>query len=356
MSPSPRIPGALVGVLLLAGCGAGTAKPDADAPLVSSVVTGAAKGRETRYTGTIHARIESDLGFRVDGKIASRLVDPGATVRRGQVLMRLDSSDLALTASGATDRLRAATADAARAAADEARLRGLVEAGAVSGSSYDAAIAAKRMTAANLSAARAAAKAAGNQRRYAALIADSDGVVIDVLAQPGQVVAAGTPVVRLAKAGAREALVAVPETARSELPTVATAQIYGADARYPARLREVAGGADPMSRTYAARYTLEGDGAAAPIGATVSLSITRGGADAIQVPLGALYDPGSGVGVWVIGQDRRVRWQRVRVDAWRDEAAQLAAGGLHPGERIVALGAQLLREGERVRLVAASQP
>lgn len=353
MISSFRIQAFLTGALLLASCGGGGSQSADDAgPLVSSVVVDAADAGVASYTGTVRARIESDLGFRVDGKIAARLVDPGATVRQGQVLMRLDPVDLALAASGAKDRLRAAEADAARASADEARLRDLVAAGAVSASAYDTALAAKRTTAANLSAARSAAATAGNQQGYAALVADSDGVVTEVLAQPGQVVAAGTPVLRLARSGPREALVAVPETARAGLAPVAVAQVYGSAATYPAHLREVAGAADPLTRTYAARYTLDGAGAAAPLGATVSLRLAQAtnASGGVAVPLGALHDPGSGAGVWVIGKDARVRWRRVQVTALRDEAAVIAVGALRPGERIVALGAQLLRPGQHVRL------
>ena len=339
----------------LAGCERASPTPADPAPFVTSVVIGPTAGGSSRYTGTVRARTESDLGFRVDGKIVARLVDPGATVRRGQPLMRLDATDLALSSAAAGDRLRAAQADAVRAAADEARLRDLVGAGAVSASAYDSARAARDTTAANLRAARAAAAQAGNQARYGTLVADSDGVVMDVLAQPGQVVAAGTPVVRLARAGPREALIAIPETAVARLPRVATAAIFGAETPAPATLREVAGSADPATRTYAARYTLSGSGASAPLGATVSVTVATAGSG-IGVPLGALHDPGTGPGLWVIGTDRRARWRRVTVVAWRDETALLATGTLRPGERIVALGAQLLRAGQKVRLTPAVQP
>jgi RND family efflux transporter MFP subunit len=346
---------AFAGVAAVSGCGARPAATESDvAPLVATAVVEAASGGEAHYTGAIRARIESDLGFRIAGKISERLVDPGTTVRQGQIIMRLDPADVALAASAAEQRLRAAEADAGRSAADEGRLRDLVDAGAVSASSYDAALAAERVAAANLAAARAAAGEAANQQRYAALVADSDGVVIDVLAQPGQVIGAGAPVVRLAKAGPREALVSIPETALAGLAKSGQAQIYGGLARYPATLREIAGAADPLTRTYAARYTLGGAGANAPLGATVSLDLASSGPPGAAAPLGALYDPGSGPGVWTVGTDQRVHWRKVQVLAWRDEDALLAPGGVQPGERIVVLGAQLLRDGERIRLAAPS--
>lgn len=348
---SARFRSFLLACLMLAGCGRDEATPD-PSPLVRTALIGrAASGGLTSYTGTVRSRIESDLGFRVSGKITERLVDPGAYVHRGQPLMRIDAADLTLAAGGSADRLRAAQADASRAAADEARLRGLVEAGAISASAYDAALAAKRSSAAGVSAARAAAGQAGNERGYATLIADADGVVLDVLAQPGQVVAAGTPVVRLGRAGPREALVAVPETALASLPRVGVATLYGQAGDFAARLREVAGAADPLTRTFAARYTLAG-GDAAPLGTTVTVTLRAAGGAAQAVPLASLYDPGTGPGVWVVGRDRRVAFRRVSVAALQEEQAMLAPASLRTGERIVALGAQLLRPGEQVRIAA----
>lgn len=340
--------------LALGGCGKGKADAAPEAPYVQTVlVSGSAAAGAERYTGSVRARIEADLGFRVPGKIAERRVDPGMRVRRGQVLMRLDPTDLGLAAGAAADRLRAAEAEAARAAADEARLKGLVEAGATAAATYDAAVAARKSTAATLAAVRAQAADAANQRGYAALVADSDGVVTEVLAQPGQVVSAGTPVLRLARAGAREALIAVPEAALPRLPRAARATLYATGETVGARLREVAGAADPLTRTYAARYMLAAAPEAAALGSTVTLELRDAAGPApIEVPLAALTDRGRGPGVWVVGADRRVRRRAVRLVALAEESARLAPGALRPGERIVALGAQLLREGQQVRLAA----
>jgi len=338
--------------LTLAACSAGKAAPPA-APLVRTLVVGQTDAAPLRYTGVVRARIESDLGFRVGGKIVERLVDPGQRVRRGQALMRLDVTDLGLAASAAADRLRAAQAEATRAAAEEARLRRLVEAGAVSRSAYEVALAAAQSATANLSAARAGADEATNQRGYATLLADADGVVTDVLAQPGQVVGAGAPVVRLARAGDREAAVAVPETQVATLPRVGHAVLYGSDGPLAARLREVAGAADPLTRTYDARFALADSNL--PLGATVTVELPRAGASRLAVPLPSLHDGGSGPGVWVV-KAGRVTFRRVQVAALGEETASIAPGALAPGDRIVALGAQLLREGQAVRAAAAVAP
>jgi len=332
--------------LTLAACGSG--KPDAPpAPLVRTLVVGQAGAAPLRYTGVVRARIESDLGFRVGGKIVERLVDPGQRVRRGQALMRLDVTDFGLAASAASDRLRAAQAEATRAAAEEARLRRLVEAGAVSRSAYEVALAAAQSAASNLSAARAGADEAANQRGYTTLVADADGVVTDVLAQPGQVVSAGAPVVRLARAGDREAAVAVPEVQVATLPRAGRAVLYGSDRPLTARLREVAGAADPLTRTYDARFALADPGL--PLGATVTVELPRPGASALAVPLSSLHDGGAGPGVWVVKSDR-VMFRPVQVAALGEESVSIAPGALAQGDRIVALGAQLLRQGQAVRV------
>lgn len=346
---------ALSGAALLAGCSAG-APAEAPAPLVETAL---AQGDDAlsgdAYTGTVHARVESPLAFRVPGKIVARLVDAGAHVRAGQPLFRLDARDLGLAASAAADKVRAAEADAARTAADEGRLRPLVATGAIAPSTYDGARAARDAAAATLSAARAAAANAANERGYAVLVADADGVVTEVLAEAGQVIAAGTPVLRLARSGAREALVAVPETALAGLPRSAQATVYGRSVPVSATLREVAGAADPLTRTFAARYVLAGAPEDAPLGATVTVRLARSAtASAVRVPLGALVDRESGQGVFIIQPDARLRFQPLRPLRLTEEDALLPAAALPPGTRIVALGGQLLRAGQKVRLAGAA--
>lgn len=344
---------AFAACVLLAACSGPAPAPPAE-PVVETalaIADGAVSG--LAYTGTIHARREATLAFRVPGKIIQRLVDAGAQVRAGQPLFRLDTRDLGLAASAAADKVRAAEADAARTAADEARLRPLVATGAIAPLAYDGARAARDAAAANLSAARAAAASAANQRGYGVLTADADGVVTEVLAEEGQVVAAGTPVLRLARSGAREALVAIPETALAALPKSAQAAVYGAAAPLAATLREVAGAADPLTRTFAARYVLAGPPERAPLGATVTIRLPGAGSNTpaatTRVPLGALVDLGKGPGVWVIAPDRTVRFRSVRPLRLTEEDALLPAAALPPGTRIVALGGHLLQAGQKVR-------
>ena len=338
----------------LTACGAGNAQQAAAPPLVRTIVVAPAAAETIRHTGIVRARIESNLGFRVGGMIVERLVNPGDRVRRGQALMRIDATDLSLAATAASERLRAAQAEAARAGADEARMRPLVEEGFVSRSNYDAALASARSAAANVAAARATAREASNQRGYTTLVADADGVVMQVLAQPGEVVAAGLPVVQLARAGDREAVVSIPETQAQGLPGVGQAYLYGSDARFPARLRELSAAADPLTRTYEARYALGDAGSSAPLGATITVELRRPERANVAVPLSAIHDPGSGPGLWLV-RDGRVTFRRVAVASLQDGQALVAPGAVSRGDRIVALGAHLLRNGQAVRPTGAGE-
>jgi RND family efflux transporter MFP subunit len=301
----------------------------------------------------VAARVQGDLGFRVSGKVLERLVDTGQTVKRGQPLMRLDPIDLGLQARAQQESVIAARARAKQTADDEARYRSLVAAGAISASAYDQIKAAADTAKAQLSAAEAQADVARNASGYAVLFADSDGVVVETLAEPGQVVSPGLPVVRLARAGLREAIVHLPETLRPATGSIAQATLYGnTTGAVTAKLRLLSDSADHMTRTFEARYVLEGALANAPIGSTVTLRIAEGAAQgqAMQVPIAAVYDPGKGTGLWVIaGTPATVAWRPVQVLSLSDDSAQVA-GDLKVGEQIVALGAHLLREGEVVKL------
>ena len=189
---------------------------------------------------------------------------------------------------------------------------------------------------------------AANARDYALLSADADGVVEDVSAEPGEGIAAGQAVVKLAQGGPREAEVALPETVQPALGSSASASLYGhGGPGILARLRQRSQTADPATRTFDARYVLEGADDA-PLGSTVTLTLPiRSDAGGAQAPLGAIYDPGSGAGVWVLDGDR-VRFRRVRLLALTEETVLL--DGVDAGTRIVALGADRLREGERIRV------
>lgn len=332
--------------------------PRTEAPLVRAATIRGAVAASRTFTGTVAARVQSDLGFRVSGKVLERLVDTGQAVKRGQALMRIDPADLKLAVHAQQEAVAAARARAQQTAADEARYRDLRGTGAISTSAYDQIKAAADAAKAQLNATEAQAEVARNASRYAELVADADGVIMETLVEPGQVVNAGQVVVRVAHAGHREAVIQLPETLRPALGSVGQATLFGKeDMTVPTKLRQLSDAADRLTRTFEARYVLDRELSSAPLGATVTIQIPdarTAAQDGLRVPIGSLIDAGKGPGVWVIeGEPSKVSWRAVKVQRLDDDGAYIA-GQLKQGDRIVALGAHLLREGEQVRV--ASQP
>src|SRR6059058_1831804 len=337
----------------LAACTRATPSDDprTQSPLVRVATVAPADAADRSFTGIVAARVQSDLGFRVSGKVLERLIDTGQAVKRGQPLMRIDPTDLRLAARAHEEAVAAATALARQTADDEARYRGLVSAGAVSASAYDKVNAVAEAASAELNAAKARADVGRNETSYAVLLADADGVVVETLAEPGQVVGAGQVVIRVAHAGQREAVIDLPETLRPAIGSTGRATLYGSGLTGSAQLRQLSDAANRQTRTFEARYVLEASLADAPLGSTISIQIPAGrSAPTLQVPIGAIFDAGKGPGVWQVeGETPRVTWRAVQVTGLGDEAAAVI-GELEPGDRIVALGAHLLHEGESVRL------
>jgi RND family efflux transporter MFP subunit len=343
--------------LALAACG-DKPQPDprTEAPLIRVATIEGSAAASRAFTGTVAARVQSDLGFRVSGKVLERLVDAGQTVKRGQTLMRIDPVDLKLASHAQQEAVAAARARAQQTAQDEARYQDLRGTGAISASAYDQVKAAADSAKAQLSATEAQAEVARNASRYTELVADGDGIVMETLVEPGQVVNAGQVVVRLAHAGRREAVIQLPETLRPAVGSTGLATLFGQEGvAVPTRLRQLSNAADRLTRTFEARYVLEGELANAPLGSTVTVQIPDANLTAqgsFSVPIASLSDAGKGPGVWVIqGEPAKVSWRPVKVQRLGDDTAQIA-GQLKQGDRIVALGTHLLREGEQIRMAA----
>ena len=334
-----------------------SADPRTQTPLVRVATVQTATGAERSFTGIVAARVQSDLGFRVPGKVLERLVDTGQTVKRGQALVRIDPRDLGLALQARDEAVAAAKAHLSHTSQEETRYRDLVGAGAVSASSYDKVKAAAESARAEFNAAQAQADVARNETGYAVLLANADGVVVETLAEPGQVVAAGQVVVRVAQAGRREAVIELPETLRPAIGSVGRATLYGGGLTGSAKLRQLSDAANRQTRTFEARYVLEGGLADAPLRSTISIQLVDGKPDpALRVPIGAICDSGKGPGVWLIeGETPRVTWRAVQIVRLSDEAASVVAN-LKAGDRVVALGAHLLQEGEHVRLRGEAAP
>lgn len=320
-------------------------------PIVRVSAANPVMGADRRFTGVIAARVQSNLGFRVPGKVIERLVNVGQSVKAGQVLLRVDETDLQLAFTAKRNAAIAARAVLTQAKADEARYAVLVKNGfAASPQRYEQAKAALDTAKAQAAAAEAEANVAENELNYAVLVADADGIIVETLAEPGQVVAAGQVVVRLAQTGPREALVVLPETIRPVIGSAAQATLYGIAGRsFRATLRQLSDSADPQTRTYEARYVLDNEAALAPLGATVTIRLSDMAAEAeTEIPIGAVLDDGQKTGVWLLDEaGSAVTFQSVRLVRVTSETAVVS--GLQVGRQIVSLGAHLLREGQPVR-------
>lgn len=335
-----------------------TTKQEAEAadPRTASPLVRVAEAMRTEtavrsFTGTVASRVQSNLGFRVPGKIVERMVDAGQQVKQGQALMRIDETDLQLALTAKRNAVTAARAVLTQAQADEKRYAALVKNGlAATPQRYEQAKAALETAASQLAAAEADAEVAENAANYSVLVADSDGTVVDTMGDPGQVVTAGQTVVQLAYAGPREAVIWLPETLRPNIGSEAQASIYGGyGLSGKARLRQISDSADQRTRTYEARYVLEGNAASAPLGSTVTIKISDESRQSeVAVPVGAILDDGSRTGVWTINNGTStVNFAPVEIKRIGEETAFVT--GIAVGQQVVALGAHLLQDGTIVR-------
>jgi RND family efflux transporter MFP subunit len=301
--------------------------------------------------GTLRARVETDMGFRVAGKIAERKVQAGDHVKAGTVLAVLDATDFRLARESAEAELNAARSTARQQELDFARVKELRARGYSTAQAEEKARAALDEVRGRLERAKRQAEIAGNNQAYAELKADADGVVSAVMAEAGQVVAAGQTILRIARDGEREAQVAVPE---QDLDFVrkagASMSLWSDKARsYKASLRELSPNADAATRTFMARYAVQGLAADAPLGQTVNLSLAvQDIKNGIRVPLSAVLNEGGGAQVYVLtGSDNLLTRKTVSILAY-DGRDALVGSGLEDGDRVVTLGVHTLRTGEKV--------
>jgi membrane fusion protein, multidrug efflux system len=353
-----RLPLLLLILPALAACraegpAAEAAPPPPPRPVqVAEVRLAPAAAAASAFTGTVRARREVEVGFRASGRVAERLVEVGERVAAGQVLARLDPADLALALRAAEADPAAAEAQARQAANDAARSRVLFAAGHVAAAFDDQRQASARTAAERVASARASLDLARNRLAYATLRAPSAGVVTALLAEAGQVLPEGQPLLRLADPAERELLVRVPESALATLHEAAAEVGFWARpaAAVPAALREVAPQADAALRTYAARFALPEAPDWVALGMTGTVRLARAAEPVATLPRSALHDRGAGPMVWRVTANGWLEPVPVQVRALADQTVQLA-GALREGERVVALGAQLLDPAQTVRVV-----
>lgn len=302
--------------------------------------------------GEVRARTESRLGFRVGGKLVRRPVEVGQRVRQGQVLAQLDAQDASLAVDAVRAQLQAAVTQRDLADADLRRFRELRAQNFISDADLDRRSANLRAANAQVDQLRAQLAAQGNQSAYATLVADVGGIVLAVEAEPGQVVAAGAPVVRLAHDGPRDVVFAVAEDRLADIALGSSVQVrrWAAGGSFQAKVRELAALADPVTRTYQVKAAI-GGAEAPPLGSTVVVvpaALSLKGAPAIKLPTSALKQHAQGSAVWVFDPaTSRVRTQPVQVVA-ADGNEAVVQSGLSPGMRVVAAGVHVLSEGQQV--------
>ncbi|SEA11701.1 efflux RND transporter periplasmic adaptor subunit [Variovorax sp. YR216] len=350
----PLCVGALVAAFVLAGC---SRPPAAEEPVRAvKVIAVGVSGYDTEpeFSGEVRARVESRLGFRVAGKITKRQAELGQHVQAGQVLAQLDPQDYRLAAEAARAQHAAALTNRDLAAADLKRYRELRAQNFISGADLERRETTFKAAQAQLEQAQAQLTTQGNQANYTTLVADVPGIITAIEAEPGQVVAAGAPVVRVAQDGARDVVFAVPEDKAGRIKAGSPVAVRGWSngSEFEGQVREVAASADAVTRTYTVKVTV--DPATAPaLGATVyarpkALSVS--GAPVLKVPTSALRQEGKGTAVWVLDKSTMtVRSQAVDVMT-ADGNDAVIARGLEPGMLVVAAGVHVLQPGQKVTI------
>ena len=312
------------------------------------------------YAGEVRARTESRLGFRVGGKLIERPVEVGQRVKTGQLLAQLDPQDLKLAADAARAQTAAARTNRDLAAADFKRYQTLKEQNFISGAELERRETVLKAAQAQLDQAQAQLAAQGNQAAYAALRADVSGVVTAVLAERGQVVAAGAPVLQIAQDGARDVVFAVPEdkVAAVKLGSEVQVRLWSAPGILKGTVREVAASADPVTRTFVVKVAMPAKDELA-LGSTVTVlpaSVQHTGLPVIKLPTSAFRQDGQATAVWLLDPSSMTVKSQVVQIATADGNDVVVLGGLQPGMQVVVAGVHVLVPGQKVSIYKENKP
>ena len=344
-------------VVVLAAC----SRPEAVQEPVRAVkvMTVGASGLDMggEFAAEIRARVESRLGFRVAGKISQRQAEMGQHVSAGALLAQLDGADYQLAVQAAQAQVSAARTQRDLSQAEYKRYEGLRAQNFISSVELERREAALKAAQSTLDQAMAQAQNQGNQANYTQLRADAPGVITSVEAEAGQVVAAGTPVFRLAHDGPRDAVFAVAENMVMKLQKgqVMQAVVGQGGPTVQGRVREIAGSADPVTRTFTVKLALDAS-EKLPLGATVNVlaqGLKGSQAAVIKLPTSALRQEGKGTAVWVLDESQMTVSSQPVVVATADGNEVVIASGLQPGQRIVTAGVHVLTPGQKVSLYKA---
>ena len=331
----------------LTGCGTDAAK-EAPPPLVRTMTVGDAAASEGGYTGTVRGRYETRLAFQVGGQILSRNVNVGAHVRAGDVLMVIDARDVQQQANATNAAAQAARSRYELARTERARYEQLYAAQAISEAMLDQYRTNERAAEAAYRQAVAQDTASHNALSYTNLVAGADGMISNITAEEGQIIAAGQTVMTLTQEGEREIEIAVPESRLAEVSVgmPAAVALWANSAAYTGILRELSPVPDAATRTYTARIALTDAPADLPLGMTARVRLGASVQEGAAIPLSALYQTGDTAQVYVV-EDDAVHLVPVTVTAFRTNDALVT--GLPQSARIVTAGVHQLHEGEKVR-------
>ena len=314
--------------------------------------------RTLNYSGSVRARVEMNLGFRINGKISQRLVDIGQRVKSGDFLARIDPADYELSVRSAQASLDAAerqveTTELARNRAEQLFSKDVSPKSQLEQAqlSYDQAVATR-------DSARSALDQARNQVSYTDLKSDQNGIVTAINADVGQVVSSGTPVVTVAVDGEKEVLVAVPELDIAQFrPGKTVRASFWSDAALTlqGRVREVAGSADPQSRTFAVRISLPNDPKVL-LGMTANIEASADSMrQLVSIPLSALAKKDDQPIVWTVDRTvATVHSRAVKIADFVGDGVRVTEG-LKPGDIVVSAGTQFMTEGLKVKLDGAAR-
>jgi RND family efflux transporter MFP subunit len=344
---------ACAAAILLSGCHKQAEKVEDIRPVRAIVLQSSDVDVNAEFSGEVRARVESRLGFRVGGKIVSRKVDVGSIVKKGQLLMQLDPQDLRLSQAQSLAALRAAETSRDFAKAELKRYQDLKAQNFVSQTILDGKDSAYKSAQANVDAAQAAYRGQANQAGYSNLVADVDGVVTAVDAEAGQVVAAGTPVVRVAKSGEKEIVIGIPEDKVDSLKLIPEVRVRlwaSPTHSVPGKIREISPAADPATRTYTVKVSIPEGLGEAKLGMTAVVQFTSKTAQpVIKVPLTALFYDRNATSVWVV-ENGAVKLAPVTPAGVAGNELVLSSG-VKSGQTIVTAGVNLLKPGQKVKIL-----
>lgn len=346
----------------LAACQKPAEPPPPTRPALVVIAGKTADNSAMILVGEVKSRFEANLGFRINGKIIERKVDVGSYVKKGQVIARLDATDTNLSAQAASADVRAAEANYALASAELERQRILFNKKFISQSALDIRLAELKTSAARLSQVKAAAAVSGNQSRYTALVADRDGVVTKINAEPGQVVETGAMIVQIVDTKQIEVLVAVPESRMANVKTgnLVTIKLWAdREKTYTGKVREVAPAANSATRAFDVRVAITDADEAVKLGMTAGVRFTQNAADEIIIPATALTQIDGKNSVWVIDRLKEANLgvanpRAVSAGQYTEDGVSITSG-LQAGEMVAIAGVHTLIKGQKVKPIFEAQ-